>query len=83
MKRDDLQSELRGLKLNHLTETELAAYCDQELDQISRRRIESHIKGCVICERSLDLLREEGSVLREREASAEDLALAKRLTGQS
>lgn len=83
MKRDDLENELRNLKLTHLTESELAAYCDQELDQMRRARAEAHIKQCFICERQLELLREESAALSNRSITSEDVALVERLMAQT
>lgn len=82
MKTDDLENELRNLKLLHLTESELAAYCDQELGQIRRARMEAHLKQCFICERQLALLREESAALSNREITVEDVALVERLMEQ-
>lgn len=79
MKTDDLENELRKLKLMHLTESELAAYCDQEGDQIGRTRVEAHVKQCFICERQLELLREENAALSQRVISADDVAFVERL----
>jgi hypothetical protein len=84
MKTNDLQKdELRNLKLTHLTESELAAYCDQELDQIGRARAEAHLKHCFICERQLELLQEESAALRNRVITAEDRAFVERLIEQT
>ena len=83
MKTDDLENELRNLRLAHLTESELEAYCDQELDQIGRARAESHLKQCFICKRQLELLREESAALSNRARSAEDVAFVERLTGDT
>lgn len=82
MKTDDLENELRNLKSIHLTESELVAYRDQELDPIPRARIEAHLKQCFICERLLKLLREEDAALSNRELTAEDVALVDRVMEQ-
>lgn len=79
MKTDDLENELRGLKLLHLTESELAAYADHGLDQISRDRAEAHLKQCFICERRLKLLEEENAALSNRVITAEDEAFVEQL----
>lgn len=79
MKKDDLERELRNLKLTHLTESELAAYCDQELDQIGLARVEAHLKQCFICERQLALLVEENAALSARQVPAEDVAFVEQL----
>ena len=83
MKADDLENELRNLKFTHLTESEMAAYCDQELDQIGLGRAEAHLKQCFICERQLELLREESAALRNRVITSEDEALVERLMQQT
>ena len=82
MKTDDLENELWNLKYLHLTESELAAYCDQELDQMRRARFEAHLKQCFICERQLRLLREENAALSNRQISAADVAFVERLMEQ-
>lgn len=83
MKTDDLKNKLRSLKLIHLTESALTAYCDQELDAASRALAEAHIKQCFICARKVELLREEDEALQRREISAEDVALVERLMAES
>ncbi|MBI3649939.1 MAG: hypothetical protein HY231_02695 [Acidobacteria bacterium] len=79
MKTDDLENELRNLKFTHLSEDELAAYCDQELDPKHRLRAEAHLKQCFVCEQQLALLREESAALTYRQIDADDLALVERL----
>jgi hypothetical protein len=83
MKTDDLENELRDLKFTHLTESEMVAYCDQELDQIGRARAEVHLKQCFICERQLELLREETAALTNRQITSEDIAFVERLMDQT
>lgn len=83
MKTDDLENELRDLKLIHLTQSELVAYCDQVLGQIRQARVEAHLRQCFICERRLALLREENAALNNQEFTADDVALVERLIGQS
>ena len=83
MKTDDLKDKLRSLKLIHLTESALTAYCDQELDAASRALAEAHIKQCFICARKVELLREEDEALQRREISAADVALVERLMAES
>jgi hypothetical protein len=83
MRTDDLENELRNLKLIHLTESELSAYCDQELGQMRRARVEAHLKQCFICNRQLDLLREEIAALSNRKITAEDVALVEGLMEQT
>jgi hypothetical protein len=79
MKTDDLENELRNLKLIHLAESELVAFCDQQLDAITRARMEAHLKQCFICERQLMLLREENAALHHGQITPEDVALVDRL----
>lgn len=83
MKTDDLENELRNLKFTHLTEGELVAYCDQELDRIGLARAEAHVKQCFICERQLVLLREENAALARRVISDDDVAFVDRLLEQT
>lgn len=83
MMTDDLENELRALKFTHLTESELTAYCDQGLEQIGRARVDSHVKLCFICERRLDLLREESVALSNRAITAEDVMFVERLQRQT
>src|SRR5262245_35522743 len=82
MRTNDLENELRSLKLAHLTEGELVAYCDQITDQVQHARIEVHLKQCFICRRQVELLSEERLALNRREVTAEDVALVERLTDQ-
>jgi hypothetical protein len=83
MKTDDLENELRHLKLMHLSEIELAAYDDRQLDQIGRARAEAHLKQCFICARQLELLREESAALSHRARTADDEAFVRRLMEQA
>lgn len=82
MKPDDLENELRDLKLTHLTASELAAYCYQQPDQIGRARMEAHIKHCFICERRLALLQEDRAALGNREITTDEVAFVERLMKQ-
>ena len=82
MATNNLEDELRNLRFTHLTESELAAYSDQELDQTRRALAEAHLKQCFICERQLVLLREESEALENRATTAEDVALVERLMEQ-
>jgi hypothetical protein len=82
MKTNDLENELRNLKFTHLTEIELSAYCDQELDKVRLARVEAHLKQCFICERQLALLREERAALNNGQIAAKDIALVERLMEQ-
>jgi hypothetical protein len=82
MKTEDLENELRNLKFIHLTETELAAYCDQKADPMARARMEAHLKQCFICARELELLQEERAVLSNRQVTADEAAFVERLMEQ-
>lgn len=82
MAKNNLENELRNLKNIHLTESELAAYSDQELDQTRRALADAHLKQCFICERQLVLLREENEALDNRATTTEDVALVERLMEQ-
>jgi hypothetical protein len=75
---NDLEKDLRNAKLHHLTEGELDSYLDQGLDDIGLARAEAHLKLCFICEQRLEVLKEEGLALKDRQVSAEDIALVKR-----
>ena len=83
MKTDELEDDLRSLKFIHLSERELGAYLDHELDQINRSRMEAHIGECFICERQLELLQEERAALSQRATTAEDVAFVERLIEQT
>jgi ribosomal protein S15P/S13E len=83
MKTNDLENELRNLRFTHLTESEMAAYCDQKLDQMHRIRVEAHLKQCFICGRQLALLREEALALSNHHNEAEDVALVEQLMQQT
>jgi hypothetical protein len=82
MKTNDLENELRNLKFRHLTENEMTAYCNQGLDRSHHIRVQAHLKQCFLCERQLELLREERAALANRQTSAEDVAFVERLIEQ-
>jgi hypothetical protein len=83
MSRNNLEDELRKLKLAHLTENELAAYCDQELDPIRRMRVEAHVKECFRCESELALLLEESAALSNHQIPAQNGTLVEPSTEQT
>jgi hypothetical protein len=62
----DLEKESPDRTLDHLTEDEMAAYCEQQVEGTRRARIEMHLKGCFICRRRLELLEEESRDNRRR-----------------
>lgn len=82
MKTNDLEDELRNLTFRHATENELTAYCEQQLDQSNRLRLEAHLKQCFLCARQLELLREERAALINRQPAAEDRTFVERLMEQ-
>lgn len=82
MKNDDLENELRKLKFIHPSESEMADYCDQELDQVRRARVEAHVKDCFICERRLAMLQEENAALSDQEITTADVAFVEQLMEQ-
>jgi hypothetical protein len=73
MKTNDLENELRNLKFTHVTESELVLYEDKELDEVSRARVEAHLKQCFICKRQLELLREENEALNNYVITPDDI----------
>lgn len=82
MKTEDLEDELRNLKNIHLTDNELAAYCDQDLDEMRRARMEAHLKQCFICAQQLTIWKEESAALKDRKITADDINFVKRLVEQ-
>ncbi|HJQ22279.1 MAG TPA: hypothetical protein VKA60_00095 [Blastocatellia bacterium] len=82
MKTNDLENKLRSLKLVHLTEGELADYCNQQLAPAARARAEAHLKQCFICEELLELLREEQDASTHHEITAADVELVERLMAE-
>lgn len=79
MQTEDVEDRLKGLRLVHLTESELVAFSEQQLDPLCRARAESHLKQCFICERLLKLVREEDAAQSTQQVTAEDVALVERL----
>jgi len=79
MKQSELEQKLKSAKFYHLTEDELLAYRDRELDEVGLSRAEAHLKLCLVCERGLALLREELAALENIEITAEDVALVERV----
>lgn len=82
MKTDDLEKELRDLKFIHLSEAELAAYCDQKPEPMVRARMEAHLRQCFICARRLALLEEERAALNNHQVTADEVAFVERLMEQ-
>lgn len=83
MKQSELEQRLKGAKFYHLTEDELLAYRDQELDDVGLARAEAHLKLCLICEEGLALLREELVALENVEITPDDVALVKRVVQEA
>lgn len=50
MELKDIEKILAEAKFIHLTDDELTAYCDNELDGFPLARAEEHLKGCLVCE---------------------------------
>jgi len=82
MVENDMENQLRNLKNVHLTEEEIIAYLDQELDHLRRARVEAHVKECFRCERELMLLREESQALSDHKITADDIKLVERIMEQ-
>jgi hypothetical protein len=83
MKVDDMEKRLRDAKFRHMTEDELNYYRDQKLDLISQAWADAHLQMCLICEQRLELLEEENSILNNREVTADDVALVRRVLQQA
>lgn len=79
MTNSNVEEKLKNAKFYHLTEGELIAYRDQELDEITLARAAAHLKLCIICERGLELLREELTTLEKMEITPHDVALVERV----
>lgn len=75
----DIEQKLKSATLRHLSDDELLAYRDNELDEITLGRAEAHLKRCVLCENTLAFHREEAARLATVEITPEDLELAKRV----
>jgi hypothetical protein len=82
MKSEDLKERLRDAKFRHLTEDELDSYHDQTLDTIGQGRADAHLQVCLICEQRLAILKEESAILENREVTADDVALVRRVMRQ-
>jgi anti-sigma factor RsiW len=83
MSKNDLEDELRSLKLIHLTREEIGAYCDRKLDPVRRARVEAHVKECFRCDAELALVLEESAALSDHQISEKDVALVERLMEQT
>jgi hypothetical protein len=75
---EDLEKNLKGVKFAHLTEEELDAFCDRELDEIDMVRAEAHLGLCLICESQVEVLMAERAAMENREVTAEDVAFVRR-----
>ncbi|SRR6266404_2519709 len=82
MQQSDLEEELRKAKFDHLTAGELVAYRDKKLDKFGLTRAEAHLKLCLICEESVELLRGELSALENQEITPEQVAVVRRVMEQ-
>ena len=83
MQQSDLEEELRKAKFDHLTADELVAYRDKKLDKIGLTRAEVHLKLCLICEESVELLRGELAALENQEITPEQVAVVRRVMEQT
>ena len=79
MEFEDVEERLREAKFDHLTEDELDSYCERRLGGVSKARVDTHLKLCLICERRLTLLKQESAALENEDLTAADAALAKRI----
>ena len=75
----DIEQKLKSATLRHLSDDELLAYRDNELDEITFARAEAHLKRCVLCENTLAFHREEAARLAAVEVTPEELAAARRV----
>ena len=82
MRFEDLEDTLRNLKLVHVSEADLTAYCDRALDPTARDRVEAHLRQCFICSRELESIKEENEGLHNFAPTVEDVAFVDRLVGQ-
>jgi hypothetical protein len=80
---DNIENELREMKHVHLSEGEMIAYCDQELDHLHRARVEAHVEECFFCRRLLQQWQEDIGALGNREPATAGEALVKQPTEQN
>lgn len=59
MESEDIEQILKAAKYKHLSEVTLVSYRDARLDEIGQTLADAHLKLCAICERRLELLKEE------------------------
>jgi len=83
MPTNDVENALRNLKFVHLTEDEITAYNDHQLDAVRLATANAHLSQCFICERLLLTVREEHAASANRQVTAEDMALVDRLMKQA
>ena len=76
---NDVEEELKNLKLTHLTESELISYCEHLQDKLTQARVDAHLKQCFICDRRLHLIREASVRPDDQEITAEDIAIVRRV----
>ncbi len=82
MNHNNIESILRNVKFVHLTDDELDAYRDNELGGIPLVRGEAHLKLCIICERRLEVFREEQMAIYQEEITSDDIAMVNQLLQQ-
>jgi len=83
MPSNEVENALRNLKFVHLTEDEITAYNDHQLDAVRLATANAHLSQCFICERLLLTVREEQAASANRQITAEDMTLVDRLMKQA
>ena len=76
---NDVEEELKNLKLIHLTESELISSYEHLQDKLTQARVDAHLKLCFICDRRLQLIREASVRPDDEEITADDIAIVRRL----
>lgn len=69
MKPHEVDEALRSAKFTHLPEAALDLYLDHRLDEIGRALADAHLNLCLICEKRLDLMKEEQAALEDNEVT--------------
>lgn len=82
MKPENMEKKLREAKFHHLTEEELDSYYNKKLGAIRQTIAEAHLRLCLICEQQLKLLEEESAKSENREVTADDVAMVRRIMKQ-
>jgi len=79
MKFDHTEKMMMDEKYRHLTEDELYSYHAQALDAVGQARADAHLKLCLRCGRDLDILKQERARPENRQVTASDIAMVRRL----